>query len=96
MTPASRIAIYPFKRLFQTGSSSTYVQSGLATVAYHPGYDVPEKECWYINMGAVDRSFFDPDSSKMSISFGDLSGSTLNLPLATVWSPTLISQVSPS
>lgn len=61
-TPASKIAIYPFKRLFQIGSSSVDVQSGFATVAYHPGYDVPEKECWYINMGAVDRSFFDPDA----------------------------------
>ena len=60
--PDARIAIYPFKREFQTGSSSTDVQSGLSTVCYHPGYDVPEKECWYINMGAVDRSFFDPDS----------------------------------
>jgi hypothetical protein len=60
--PDSRIAIYPFKREFQTGSSSTDIQSGLSTVCYHPGYDVPEKECWYINMGAVDRSFFDPDA----------------------------------
>jgi len=60
--PDARIAIYPFKREFQTGSSSTDVQSGLSTVCYHPGYDVPEKECWYINMGAVDRTFFDPDS----------------------------------
>ena len=59
--PDARIAIYPFKREFQTGSSSTDVQSGLSTVCYHPGYDVPEKECWYINMGAVDRSFFGPD-----------------------------------
>jgi hypothetical protein len=62
VTPESRVAIYPFKRLFQKGSSSVDVQSGLATVAYHPGYDVPEKECWYINMGAVERSFFDPDA----------------------------------
>jgi hypothetical protein len=62
VTPASRVAIYPFKRLFQIGSTSCDVQSGLATVAYHPGYDVPEKECWYINMGAVDRAFFDPDA----------------------------------
>ncbi|HKN00842.1 MAG TPA: DUF1329 domain-containing protein [Candidatus Binataceae bacterium] len=60
--PDSRVAIYPFKRLFQSGSSSTDVQSGLSTVCYHPGYDVPEKECWYINMGAVDRSFFNTDA----------------------------------
>jgi Protein of unknown function (DUF1329) len=59
VTPSARVAIYPFKRLFQSGSSSTDVQSGLSTVCYHPGYDTPEKECWYINMGAVDRSFFD-------------------------------------
>ncbi len=56
--PDAKIAIYPFKREFQTGSSSVDVQSGLATVCYHPGYDVPEKECWYINMGAVDKQFF--------------------------------------
>ncbi len=62
VSPQSRVAIYPFKRLFQTGSSSTDVQSGLSTVAYHPGYDVPEKECWYINMGAVDRSMFNPEA----------------------------------
>ena len=60
--PDARIAIYPFKREFQTGSSSTDVQSGLSTVCYHPGYDVPQNECWYINMGAVDRSFFDHDA----------------------------------
>ena len=60
VTPGARIAIYPFKRLFQSGSSSTDVQSGLSTVCYHPGYSTAEKECWYINMGAVDRAFFDP------------------------------------
>ncbi|MHB8383201.1 MAG: DUF1329 domain-containing protein [Candidatus Binataceae bacterium] len=62
VTPSARVAIYPFKRLFQTGSSSTDVQSGLSTVCYHPGYGTPEKECWYINMGAVDRTFFNPQS----------------------------------
>src|SRR5208337_4253233 len=58
----ARIAIYPFKREFQTGSSSTNVQTGFSTVCYHPGYNVPEKECWYINMGAVDKQFFDTQS----------------------------------
>jgi Protein of unknown function (DUF1329) len=62
VTPQARVAIYPFKRLFQSGSSSTDVQSGLSTVCYHPGYNTPEKECWYINMGAVDRTFFDPQA----------------------------------
>jgi len=29
-----------------------------ATMCYLPGIETPEKECWYINMGAVDRAFF--------------------------------------
>ncbi len=55
--PDARVAIYPFKREFQVGSSSADVQSGFSTVCYHPGYDVPEKEDWYINMGAIDKEF---------------------------------------
>jgi hypothetical protein len=55
--PDAKIAIYPFKREFQVGSSSINIQSGFSTVCYHPGYDVPEKEDWYINMGAIDREF---------------------------------------
>jgi len=31
-------------------------------MCYLPSRNTPEKECWYINMGAVDRSFFDPDA----------------------------------
>ena len=30
----------------------------MATMCYLPGMETPERECWYINMGAVDRSFF--------------------------------------
>ena len=31
-------------------------------MCYLPGRETPERECWYINMGAVDRNFFDPDA----------------------------------
>ena len=55
--PDARVAIYPFKREFQVGSSSTNLQTGFSTVCYHPGRDVPERECWYINMGAIDKEF---------------------------------------
>jgi hypothetical protein len=58
--PDARIAIYPFKREFVVGAASTDEQSGVATMCYLPGQDTPEHECWYINMGAVDRSFFTP------------------------------------
>jgi uncharacterized protein DUF1329 len=60
--PDARVAIYPFKRLFVVGAVSTDVQSGLATMCYLPGIETPERECWYINMGAVDKSFFSPDA----------------------------------
>ena len=56
--PDARIAIYPFKREFVVGASSTDVQSGMSTMCYLPGQNTPERECWYINMGAVDRDFF--------------------------------------
>jgi Protein of unknown function (DUF1329) len=56
--PDARVAIYPFKRAFVVGATSTDVQSGQGTMCYLPGIETPERECWYINMGAVDRQFF--------------------------------------
>src|SRR5205807_10165595 len=37
----ARVAIYPFKRAFVVGASSTDVQSGLATMCYLPGQETP-------------------------------------------------------
>jgi hypothetical protein len=31
-------------------------------MCYLPGIETPERECWYINMGAVDKSFFTTDA----------------------------------
>jgi uncharacterized protein DUF1329 len=56
--PDAKVAIYPFKREFVVGAVSTDVQSGLATMCYLPGIETPERECWYINMGAVEKEFF--------------------------------------
>jgi hypothetical protein len=56
--PDAKIAIYPFKREFVVGACSTDVQSGQASMCYLPGHETAERECWYINMGAVDRAFF--------------------------------------
>jgi hypothetical protein len=60
--PDARVAIYPFKRSFVVGAAATDVQSGMAAMCYLPSRNTPEKETWYINMGAVDRNFFDPDA----------------------------------
>ncbi len=67
--PDAKVAIYPFKRSFVVGAVSTDVQSGLATMCYLPGMESPERECWYINMGAVDRSFFTTENMFRSASF---------------------------
>jgi hypothetical protein len=56
--PDAKVAIYPFKREFVVGAASTDTQSGLTTMCYLPGQNTPERECWYINMGAVDKDFF--------------------------------------
>jgi len=56
--PDAKIAIYPFKRSFVVGASSLDCQSLQSSMCYLPGLETPERECWYINMGAVDRSFF--------------------------------------
>jgi uncharacterized protein DUF1329 len=56
--PDAKIAVYPFKREFVLAASSVDVQTGLATTCYLPGHETPERECWYINMGAVRREFF--------------------------------------
>jgi hypothetical protein len=60
--PDAKVAIYPFKREFIVGAVSTDVQSGQATMCYLPGRETPERECWYINMGAVDKAFFTTDA----------------------------------
>jgi Protein of unknown function (DUF1329) len=60
--PDAKVAIYPFQRSFVVGAVSTDVQSGLGTMCYLPGHETPEHECWYINMGAVDKAFFTTDA----------------------------------
>ncbi len=55
--PDARVAIYPFKREFIVGAASYDVQAGYASMCYLPGQHTPERECWYINMGAVDKQF---------------------------------------
>lgn len=67
--PDARVAIYPFKRSFVVGAVSTDVQSGFATMCYLPGRETAEKECWYINMDAVDKSFFTTDAMVRAASF---------------------------
>ena len=55
--PDARVAIYPFKREFVVGSAAIDTQGNFSTMCYLPGQHTPERECWYLNMGAVDKDF---------------------------------------
>lgn len=56
--PDARIAIYPFKRVFEVAETTTDVQSGLAETCFLPSPDTRERETWYINMGASTKDMF--------------------------------------
>jgi hypothetical protein len=60
--PDAKIAVYPFKREFATAATSLDVQTGMATTCYLPSPNTAERECWYINMGAVDKEFISTDA----------------------------------
>ena len=60
--PDARVAIYPYKRMFQLGLVDYDVQKGYSSVIYMPGRETEERECWYIDMGVVDNQFFTPQA----------------------------------
>lgn len=57
-TPNANVAIWPFKRIFQTAMVEEDVTDGFSTVVYTPGLN--SHNGVYVNMGAVDRNFFTP------------------------------------
>ena len=58
--PDARVAIWPFKRMFQTALVDEDVTDGFSTVALSPGFETDEHESWYINMGIATDNFFNP------------------------------------
>jgi Protein of unknown function (DUF1329) len=56
--PDARVAIWPFKRMFQTALVDEDVTIGFSTVALSPGAETDEHEGWYINMGTATDNFF--------------------------------------
>jgi hypothetical protein len=64
LVPEARVAIYPFPRVFVVSATNVDVQAGFGTGCYLPSAFTPERECWYINMGAVDRAFFTPEAMR--------------------------------
>jgi Protein of unknown function (DUF1329) len=68
--PDARVAIYPFKREFVVASNATDIQGAVSSVCYLPSRNSPERECWYINMGAVDKGFFTPEAMQHAAQVG--------------------------
>ncbi len=60
--PDARIAIYPYKRMFQLGLVDEDFNTGYSSVVYMPGKTAPDRECWYIDMGTVDNAFLTPQA----------------------------------
>jgi len=58
--PDAKVAIYPYKRMFQVAWVDEDVNSGFSTVMYMPGNESQDRDCWYINMGIVTKSFLTP------------------------------------
>jgi hypothetical protein len=56
--PSARIAIYPFKRVFEVAETTTNVKSVLAETCFLPSPDTKERETWYINMGVSMKEMF--------------------------------------
>ena len=56
----AKVAIYPYKRMFQTALVDEDLQSGFSSVVYMPGHETEDHESWYINMGIVTKAFLDP------------------------------------
>jgi len=60
--PDARVAIYPYKRMFQLGLVDEDLTTGYSSVVYMPGATAPDRECWYIDMGTVDNAFLAPQA----------------------------------
>jgi hypothetical protein len=56
----AKVALYPFKRMFQTALVDEDIQNGFSSRVYTPGHESEDHESWYVNMGLVTKAFLDP------------------------------------
>ncbi len=62
----ARVAVYPYKRMFQLALADVDVTNYTSSIIYMPGPNAPDRECWYIDMGVVDNAFFIPQRLQSS------------------------------
>jgi hypothetical protein len=60
--PDAKVAVYPYKRIFQLGLVDEDLTTQQSSIAFMPGPTAPDRECWYIDMGVVDNAFFTPQA----------------------------------
>src|SRR5260370_34527884 len=60
--PGATVAVYPYKRIFQLGLVDEDLHTGFSSVLYMLGPTAPDRECWYIDVGAVENAFFQPEA----------------------------------
>jgi hypothetical protein len=60
--PDAKVAVYPYKRMFQVGLVDEDLTTAGTSVVYMPGPESTDHECWYIDMGVVDNAFMTPDA----------------------------------
>ncbi|MGH7781757.1 MAG: DUF1329 domain-containing protein [Candidatus Binataceae bacterium] len=62
--PDAKVAIYPYKRMFQLALVDYDLTNSNSSIVFMPGPTAPDRECWYIDMGVVDNAFFTPEALK--------------------------------
>ncbi len=62
--PGARVAIYPYRRMFQLGLVDYDVQHNVSSVIFMPGQHTEDRECWYIDMGVTTNAMLTTMSMK--------------------------------
>jgi len=74
--PEAQVAIYPFKRLFQTAMIDEDIDDPMrfTSILYLPGTEAAEHEGWYIDTGAVTHSLVSAAAAKLINKIGGAPG----------------------
>jgi hypothetical protein len=67
--PDSRVAVYPYRRFFPVAMVDKDLLNGYDSVAFMPSPTSQERDSWYVNMGAVDNSFF--NTGNLTVAFNE-------------------------
>ena len=55
-----KVAVYPFKRIFQTAMVDEDIVTGFSTISFTPGRETKDPSGWYIDLGLIPPDYLDP------------------------------------